>query len=170
MNFLKNVLKERYDEFAGMIEDYNRDNPDKAVKLANLSEGGYVDKEKYNSQKVKFEKEIARINAEFAQSNKNFALDLAIKGEKPRNAKAVRALLDLDAISFENGELIGFSEQIASVRKENSFLFETEGKPQFSGSFSGGEPAITKEEFKNMSYLDKLRFKKEAPELYNQFK
>ena len=47
MEFLKEVLGEGYEAFAQAVKQYNEKSPDKAVKLANLSEGGYVSKEKY---------------------------------------------------------------------------------------------------------------------------
>lgn len=47
MEFLKEALGEGYEAFAQAVKQYNEKSPDKAVKLANLSEGGYVSKEKY---------------------------------------------------------------------------------------------------------------------------
>lgn len=47
MEFLKEVLGEGFEAFAQTVKQYNEKSPDKAVKLANLSEGGYVSKEKY---------------------------------------------------------------------------------------------------------------------------
>lgn len=47
MEFLKEALGEGYEAFAQAVKQYNEKSPDKAVKLANLAEGGYVSKEKY---------------------------------------------------------------------------------------------------------------------------
>ena len=47
MDFLKDILGDLYGDFEGKISAYNEANPDKPVKLANLSEGGYVSKQKY---------------------------------------------------------------------------------------------------------------------------
>ena len=49
MEFLKEILGEGYEAFAQAVKQYNEKSPDKAVKLANLAEGGYVSKEKYTA-------------------------------------------------------------------------------------------------------------------------
>ena len=47
MEFLKDILGDLYESFESKVSEYNKANPDKPVKLANLSEGGYVSKQKY---------------------------------------------------------------------------------------------------------------------------
>ena len=55
------------------------------------------------------------------------ALQDALREAKARNAKAVKALLDLEQIKLSDaGELEGFTDQISSIMEENSFLFEQE--------------------------------------------
>lgn len=49
MEFLKNVLGDKYDEFKGIIDKYNSENKDKAIKLADLSSGEYVSKAKFDA-------------------------------------------------------------------------------------------------------------------------
>lgn len=44
---LKTVLGDSYGDFESKINEYNEANPDKPIKFANLSDGGYVSKEKY---------------------------------------------------------------------------------------------------------------------------
>ncbi|MBE7028138.1 MAG: hypothetical protein E7407_03785 [Ruminococcaceae bacterium] len=169
MDFLKEALNEKFTEFADLIDAYNRQYPEKAVKLANLSGGGYVDKDKYSSLKAKYEKEMGRLKEENQISKKEFALELALREEKPKNLKAVKALLDFDSIIYEDGELIGFKEQMEAVKKENGFLFE--GKmPHFARPVTGGGEELTREDFKKLSYMEKLKLKKESPELYTKLK
>ncbi len=52
MEFLKNVLGERYEEFKAYIDKYNAENKDSAIKLADLSKGEYVSKAKYESLEI----------------------------------------------------------------------------------------------------------------------
>lgn len=60
----------------------------------------------------------------------NNAVDLALANAGARNAKAVKALLNLDNAKFENGDVVGLSEQIKALKNgENSFLFKSEEKP-----------------------------------------
>ncbi len=51
MDFLKEILGDRYVEFEQLINDYNNkpENKDKQIKLANLSSGEYVGTGKYNA-------------------------------------------------------------------------------------------------------------------------
>ncbi len=52
MDFLKEVLgEELFKQFTEKVNSYNGNevNKDKQVKLANLSEGGYVSKDKYSA-------------------------------------------------------------------------------------------------------------------------
>lgn len=169
MDFLKEALNEKFTEFAGLINDYNSQNPEKAIKLANLADGGYVDKDKFSSLKTKYEKELSRLKEENENSKKEFALSLALRDEKPKNTKAVKALLDLDAITYSDGELIGFKEQMEAVKKENGFLFEGT-VPQFARPVTGGEGELTRDDFKKLSYMEKLKLKKESPDIYTNLK
>lgn len=47
MEFLKEVLGDLYSGFETKVSEYNRMHPEQSVKLANLSAGGYVSREKY---------------------------------------------------------------------------------------------------------------------------
>ena len=171
MEFLREVLSEKFDEFSQLVADFNEKNPEKSIKLANLAGGGYVDKDKYQSLKTKLEKETERLLSDTENVKKAFALELALKDEKPKNTKALKALLDLDAITYEDGVLNGFSEQMEKIRKENGFLFEDDVKPpKFTRSVSGADGEMTKADFKKLSYMEKLKLKLDAPDIYSKLK
>lgn len=53
MEFLKDILGDKYQEVATAITTYNETNKDKPIKLANLGEGKYVDKSKYLEAETK---------------------------------------------------------------------------------------------------------------------
>ena len=52
MDFLKEALGDRYQEFADLIKQHNgkAENKDKQIKIANLSTGKYVDKKKFDDE------------------------------------------------------------------------------------------------------------------------
>lgn len=52
------------------------------------------------------------------------ALDLEIQKSGAKSAKALKALLDMEKIGFEDGSLTGFDEQLEEVKKENGYLFD----------------------------------------------
>ncbi len=68
MEFLKEVLgEELFGQFTAAVNTYNGnpENKDKQIKLANLADGQYVDKEKYNSavvEKKNLEGQIKTLN------------------------------------------------------------------------------------------------------------
>ncbi len=50
MDFLKDILgEELFENVSSKVNAFNSDNPDKAVKIANLATGLYVDKNKFDS-------------------------------------------------------------------------------------------------------------------------
>lgn len=80
-----------------------------------------------------------------ATTQKNNAIELALRDAGARNAKAVGALLDQDTIKFEDGKLSGLKEQLEAVKKDNDFLFQpekpNESKPKNTPTITvGGNP------------------------------
>lgn len=75
----------------------------------------------------------------------NQAIDNAIAGAKAKNAKAVKALLDVDELDFdeEKGELKGLDKQLKRLQEadDSKFLFDLpEGKPK-AGVTPGAGPS-----------------------------
>lgn len=67
------------------------------------------------------------LNTKLSQLQKTHAIESGVRDAKAKNVKAVMALLDMDKITFENGELSGMSEQLEALSKgeDTSFLFGT---------------------------------------------
>ncbi len=63
-----------------------------------------------------------------AQLKFDHALDGALSGAKARNAKAVRALLNLDGLKLNeaDGSVIGLKEQLEKIQSEADYLFESD--------------------------------------------
>lgn len=71
----------------------------------------------------------------------DFALERAVAEAKPRNAKAVMALLDREKLTFAGGEVVGLDKQLTALKQgeDTAFLFQTETKPTKTGmSHQGG--------------------------------
>lgn len=79
-----------------------------------------------------------KYNTDMAAEKKNAAIRLAIVASRPRNEKALMALIDTETIKLnEDGTVTGFKEQLENIKKENDYLFEptepakpAEPKPQ----------------------------------------
>ena len=103
----------------------------------------------------------------------NFALEGALTNAKSKNNKALKALLNMDNIKYQEGKLEGLQEQIEALQKDASYLFDLETTPQSTGglgNFGRGNnnPTITKEQFRNMTYTEKMDLYVKDKELFNQ--
>ena len=79
---------------------------------------------------------------ELIDIQRNSALNQVLTESKVKNVKAVAALLDNDAITFKDGQLIGAKEQLESLVKTDAYLFDLGTKP---GPYNpaGGESVTT---------------------------
>ena len=92
MEFLKEVLGEGYPAFAERVEAYNKAHPEESIKLANLSAGGYVSREKYAT------------------------LETEAKGYKAQMEERDKQLKELEKAAGAAPEL---EQEIARLREEN---------------------------------------------------
>ena len=100
----------------------------------------------------------------------NAMLDGKIAQAKGRNAKAIRALLDMEALRDSKNREGDADKAIAAVLQENGYLFETGQPPAPHVVRPTSNTRITPENFKSMSYMDKLKLKNEQPDLYKSLK
>lgn len=96
---------------------------------------------------------------EIADLKKGFAVDEALRNAKARNLTAVKALLTLDNLEFQDdGTIKGLSEQIEKLQndEDSKFLFEdTKSTQKFKGAIpgeSGNEEPEKNIDYSNMSY------------------
>ena len=81
--------------------------------------------------------------AELAQLKLDHAIDAALAAAGAKNAKAVKALLDVSKVKLgEDGKLTGWEEQIKAVQKSDSYLFAAKQQNHFRGFQPGasGDP------------------------------
>ena len=161
MEFLKEVFGSEaltYDQLAEKLKDNDK------IKLANLASGEYVSKYRLDDAEKLLAAERAKLegydpewktkveNSEKLADEKlsafklEQAVDGALKNAKVRDNTAVKALLTMDNVKLnDNGELEGLSEQLETLKKDKSFLFEPNTKlinyssATPDGSLSGGE-------------------------------
>ena len=72
------------------------------------------------------EQALAEREKAFEDRQFNTALDQALAEARPKNLKAVMALLDMDKVSMVDGKLTGLEEQLTALKKapDSHFLFE----------------------------------------------
>ena len=159
MDFLKGIFNGQ----ALTFEQFAEKAAASGVKLANLADGGYVGKEKYAAletrlnaasqqltaanQKLagydpewqtKAERAKQEADSRVQQIEFDYALNAALSGAKARNATAVKALLNMDGLKLADGKIVGLSEQLASIKTDNGFVFEDQQPtPRFSAAAPG---------------------------------
>lgn len=111
---------------------------------------------------------VAKETEKSAGEIKNAELERLLKAAGAKNAETVKPLLDADKLVLTKEGLAGFEEEIARIKKEYGYLFDSDSKkPQFTAP-SGRDAAVTPEEFSGMSYRKRLKLFAENPQLYKQ--
>lgn len=107
------------------------------------------------SQKAAFDKQLA--DRDFDDM-----LNTAITGSKAKNVKAVRALLDLEAIKTSKNQSADIEAALKKVKEENDYLFTSE-EPIDNGQFVGGttpNPTVkTLDDLDKMSYSEYKKYR-----------
>ena len=115
--------------------------------------------------------DLARQKSDFEQQladrDFNDLLNGAITGSKAKNVKAVRALLDVDALKTSRNQKDDIAAALKKVQEENDYLFAS-AEPIDNGKFVGGtnpnptiKTAKTVEELDEMSFADYRKYRQE---------
>lgn len=151
MNFLRDLFADgqamTYDQLAEAAKG-------KGYQVVNAAGGAYVPKatvDTLTDQLGEANKKLDgydpnwKTQAEDAQKKLDaqkfdFALERAVAEAKPRNAKAVMALLDREKLTFAGGEVIGLEKQMEALKKgdDTAFLFEEAKSTKTGLSHQGG--------------------------------
>lgn len=95
--------------------------------------------ESQKAEKEGFEKQIVEMRH-------GYALDAALTAAKARNVKAVKAMLDMDRITWDGDAIKGLDDQLKAIRESDGYLFEQAEdstqtpprKPTFGGTNQKG--------------------------------
>lgn len=152
MDFLKDVLgDELYGSVETKLNEYNAANKGKEIKLANLSAGGYVSIDKYNTAQT----ELAGVKEQLQEANKTLKSykDMDIEGIKQSAANweakyntdtaALQEKIATQQKEFAAKEYLsgkGFKSKLAQ-KAALSGMMELEYK---DGTFSGAEEYLKK--------------------------
>ena len=98
-------------------------------------------KETIAKLKLENENSAKEMEGKYNQKILDMALNNKIAQSGAKNAKAILALLDKDAISYEGDNLIGFDEQIKKLKETDDYLFD---KPPAGDTGGGANPSNVK--------------------------
>lgn len=165
---------ERYTKLKGQKADL-----DEQIKTANTTiedlKKNNKDNEALQKAIQEHETTIENLKKESAQKDFNYALDSALKDNKCKNAKALKALLDLDNIKFNEGKLEGLEGQLTALKESDGYLFDTSnpapGNTGGTGNHprvGGGTGAVTKADILKMPYSKRVEFYNNNKEEFNR--
>ena len=165
---------ERYTKLKGQKADL-----DEQIKAANTTitelKKNNKDNEALQQTIQDHEATIENLKKESAQKDFNYALDSALKDNKCKNAKALKALLDLDSIKFNEGKLEGLEGQLTALKESDGYLFDTSnpapGNTGGTGNHprvGGGAGEVTKADLMKMPYSKRVEFFNNNKEEFNR--
>lgn len=145
------------------------------LQEANTTIDGFKDYDQVKSQveeyKTKYEQSKAEYETKIADMQFGALLEGAITAAGGRSAKAVRAMLDIDALKASKNQETDIKAAIEACQKDNGYLFgATEPINNPVGPTQGPALGITKEQFKTMGYKERLDLKQNSPEKYAELK
>ena len=141
------IPKARFDEVNNAKKQAEKDLSDRDKQLETLKNStGDVETLKNTIKQLQDENKASKeqYEANISKIKLDNAIDNALGNAKAKNSKAVRALLDMEKIKFENDNLSGLDEQLKVLKEaeDSKFLFE-EIKEPAKPSFSGVEPGAS---------------------------
>ena len=138
-------------------------------------------KTELSAWKQKAETAEKEFNRKMEERNFNDILTEAIKEEKGKNEKAIRALLDTENLMKSKNQKADIMKALNNLKtsEDSSFLFidEKQQKAQqqaarfttsFRGTGTGG--TMTEADFRAMSLDERIKLKQTDPEMYNSLK
>lgn len=157
------IPKARFDEVNNAKKQAEKDLSDRDKQLETLKNStGDVETLKNTIKQLQDENKASKeqYEANISKIKLDNAIDNALGNAKAKNSRAVKALLDMEKIKFENDNLSGLDEQLKALKEaeDSKFLFE-EIKEPTKPSFSGLEPGASTGETNPGS---------DAPETYSQ--
>lgn len=171
-----NSLKDEADKAKEDAEEFKSQLSDRDKQLKDLSKKAEGN-EDLQEQIKQLQADNKKVKDDYEQKLKektfDFSLEKALADAKAKNPKAVKALLNKEAIKLDGEKLLGLEEQLKSLQESDGYLFGEEQPAGLKGRQAhppGQKPpgTVTKEQFNTMGYADKVKLYNENPDLYKQ--
>lgn len=117
------VLQNQIDDYKQQLKERDKQLEDLKAKAAG-NEDLQTQIQVLQDQNKQLQQEY---EAKIQQQQFDFALESALRDAKAKNPKAVRALLDTEAIKFVDGKLVGLEEQLKALKETDDYLFVPDG-------------------------------------------
>lgn len=154
-----NGLKGKITELEGQITDYKGQVSERDKQLESLKNAkGDVESLKEQISKLQDENKAAAqgYEAKIKQMQIDNAVNVALSKAKAKNAKAVRALLDLTNAQMDGETVKGLDKQIDKLKESDAYLFDTETKPPVNGAKPAEGGGGNQKPVKEMNYSERV--------------
>jgi myosin heavy subunit len=170
------VPRSRLNDKIEDIKDLQKQLSDRDKQLKDLSKKaeGNEDLQKQIADLQETNKKVkSDYEQKLAEKTFDFSLEKALANAKAKNPRAVKALLDREAIKLDGDKLLGLEEQLKTLQESDGYLF---GDNEPAG-LKGRQPnppsqnhnkELSKEQFNQMGYAERSKLYSENPELYKQ--
>ena len=123
--------KDKYNEVAEAKKKLEADLQGRDAQLEQLkSAAGNSEELKAQIEQLQAENQKAaeEWQAKMAQMQLDFAIERALAAAKAKNAKAVKALLDMEKVKLDGEQLLGLDDQLKTLKETDPYLFGESGK------------------------------------------
>ena len=125
------IPKDKYNEVAEAKKKLEADIAERDNQLEQLKNAaGNSEELKAQIEQLQAENQKAaeEWQAKMAQMQLDFAIEKALAAAKAKNAKAVKALLDLEKVKLDGDKLLGLEDQLKEIQQSDPYLFGETGK------------------------------------------
>jgi DNA repair exonuclease SbcCD ATPase subunit len=125
------IPKDKYNEVAEAKKKLEADIAERDKQLEDLKKAAGTSEElKKQIEQLQADNKKAseEWQAKMAHMQLDFAIEKALTAAKAKNAKAVKALLDLEKVKLDGEQLLGLDDQLKELQKSDAYLFGESGK------------------------------------------
>jgi hypothetical protein len=125
------IPKDKYNEVAEAKKKLEADIQERDNQLEQLKNAaGNSEELKAQIEQLQAENQKAaeEWQAKMAQMQLDFAIEKALAAAKAKNAKAVKALLDMEKVKLDGEQLLGLDDQLKAIKESDPYLFGESGK------------------------------------------
>lgn len=171
------IPKSRFDEVNEAKKDLEKQISDRDKQLKDLSTKAQGNEElsKQIEQLQLSNKQIAKdYEDKITKMQFDNTLDKSLSSAKVKDTKLIKALLDMDNIKYQEGNLEGLDSQIEAIKTSHSYLFDIESTPPSTGGIGNfgrqGKQIINPWKKETFNLTEQAKILKENPALAEQLK
>ncbi len=125
------IPKDKYNETAEAKKKLEADLAARDAQLEELKKAAGSNEElkkQIEALQAENKKAAEEWKAKMAQMQLDFAIEKALAAAKAKNAKAVKALLDMEKVKLDGEQLLGLEDQLKALQQSDPYLFGDSGK------------------------------------------